>query len=73
MKLTLGGLILIAFGVVVLIFKGIPYKTEEKILEVGPFHATSVQDKTIVIPPEVGAGIVGAGALLLIIGARRKK
>lgn len=73
MKLTIAGLLLIAVGVVVLIFRGIPYKTEEKFLEVGPFHATAVQEKLIEIPPVVGAGIVGAGALLLIIGARRKK
>ena len=72
MKLTLAGLVLIALGVLALIYRGIPWKNEEKVLEVGPFRASAVQERTIDIPPAVGAGVVGAGALLLIVGARRK-
>src|SRR5687768_1403429 len=70
-KLTLAGLVLIALGVLALIYSGIPYKNQEKVLDIGPFRATAVQEKTIEIPPLVGAGVVAGGALLLIIGGRR--
>ena len=72
MKLTLAGLVFIALGVVFRMFRGIPYRTTEKVIDVGPFHATAQQDKTIEIPPPVGAGIVAAGTVLLLIGARRR-
>ncbi|MBS1151258.1 MAG: hypothetical protein H6Q89_2956 [Myxococcaceae bacterium] len=71
-KLTLAGVVLIALGVLALIYRGIPYQNEEQVLQVGPFRASAVQDKSIEIPPAVGAGMVGAGALLLIIGGRRR-
>ncbi len=73
MKFTLLGLLLIALGVVVLMFGGVPYRTTETVLELGPIHATAKRDKTFEIPPPVGAGCVGVGAVLLIIGGRRKK
>lgn len=73
MKFTIGGLVLIALGVVCLMFGGIPYKTNETVLDLGPLKATATRERTLEVPPAVGAGLVGAGALLLIIGGRRKK
>lgn len=73
MKFTLGGLVLIAAGVVCLMFGGIPYQTKETVLDLGPLKATATREKTLQVPPAVGAGLVGAGALMLIIGGRRKK
>jgi nitroreductase len=36
-------------------------------------QATADREKTILIPPAVGAGVIGAGALLLLLGSRKKK
>jgi len=71
-KWTVLGLVLIALGVLALVFRGIPYKTEEKVLDVGPIHATAEQDKTFPVPPYAGAAAVGVGALLLLMGGRRR-
>ena len=73
MKLTLGGLVLIAFGTVVLWFGGIPYKTNETLLDLGPLKATSTRERTLDIPLPVGAGCIAAGSVLLILGGRGRK
>lgn len=72
-KLTIAGLVLIAFGTVVLWFGGIPYKTNETLVDIGPLKATTTRERTLDIPLPVGAGCIGAGALLLILGGLGKK
>ena len=67
------GLVLIAAGVLALVYGGITYTSREKVLDLGPLQATADREKTIVVPPAVGAGLVGAGTLLLLVGCRRKK
>ena len=67
------GLVLIAAGVLALVYGGITYTSREKVLDLGPLQATADREKTIQLPPAVGAGLVGAGALLLVFGVRRKK
>ena len=56
------GLLLIAFGVVALVYGGIGYTSRETVLDVGPIHATADRQKTFPLSPL--AGIVGivAGA-----------
>jgi hypothetical protein len=71
--MRIGGLVLIALGVLALIYGGVKYTTREKIIDAGPFHASADIEKTQPIPPYVGAGAIGAGALLLLIGGRRRK
>ncbi len=73
MKFTLAGLVLIAFGTVALWFGGIPYRTNETVLDLGPLKATATRDRTVEIPQPVGAGCIGGGALLLILGGRTRK
>jgi uncharacterized membrane protein YidH (DUF202 family) len=67
------GLVLIAAGVLALVYGGITYTSREKVLDLGPLQATADREKTILIPPAVGAGVIGAGALLLLLGGRKKK
>lgn len=67
------GLVLVALGVAALWFGGIPYKSNETVLKLGPLEAKAELDKTAEIPKPVGAGLVGAGVLLLLIPGRRKK
>jgi uncharacterized membrane protein HdeD (DUF308 family) len=59
------GILLIAFGVVALVYGGITYTKRETVLDVGPIHATADREKTILLSPI--AGIIGivAGAGLL--------
>ena len=67
------GLVLIALGVAALWLGGIPYKSHETVLKLGPLEAKAELDKTAEIPKPVGAGLVGVGTVLLLIPGRRKK
>ncbi len=61
-------------GVVSLWFGGVPYSTRETLVNLGPIKADHEVKRTIVVPPEVGAGMVGVGtALLLFAGAGGRK
>ena len=57
----IAGLVLNAAGVCALWFGGIPYKTTEKLIDLGPLKATTEVERKVEIPPYVGAGLVGAG------------
>ena len=65
------GLVLIAIGVVALVYQGITYSTRETVLDIGPIHATADREKTLPISPLLGAGSVAGGVALLVIGLRR--
>ena len=67
------GLVLITLGVAALWLGGIAYKSRETVLKLGPLEAKAELDKTAEIPKPVGAGLVGVGALLLLIPGGRKK
>ena len=63
--------VLIAIGVVSLAYQGITYSTREKVLEVGPIKATAEKEKTIPLPPVLGALALAGGVVLLVVGVRR--
>ena len=64
--------VLMALGVLALAYQGITYTTREKILDVGPIEATAERQKTIPLPPILGAAAVAAGAILLVVSSRRR-
>ena len=59
------GVLLIAFGVLALVYGGITYTKRETVLDVGPIHATADRDKTIPLSPLVGVVGIVAGAVCL--------
>jgi len=63
--------VLIAIGVVSLAYEGITYTTREKVVEVGPFKATTEKEKTIPLPPVLGGLALAGGVVLLVVAARR--
>jgi hypothetical protein len=70
--LILLGIALILFGSAILGYQQFHYKTEEKVLDFGPIHATAERTHTVFIPPFIGWALVGCGAFVLIVGARSK-
>jgi hypothetical protein len=75
MGLRVVGLLLNALGVIALLYGGVPYRTRDTVLEIGPLKATAEMEKKAEIPPPVGAGLVGVGSALLFFasfGSRRR-
>jgi hypothetical protein len=70
--ITLVGILLVILGALALAYQGISYTRQEKILDVGPIHATAETHKEIPLPPILGGLMLVGGAGLLVMGARQK-
>jgi uncharacterized membrane protein len=70
--LTILGVVLIVLGVLALAYQRITYTTRETVLDVGPIEATAERQKTIPLPPILGAAVVAAGVIVLVVGSRRR-
>jgi drug/metabolite transporter (DMT)-like permease len=65
------GIILIALGLFGLAWGGFTYTTREKIVDLGPIHATRDKTHNVPLPPIAGAVALIGGIVLL--AARRKE
>jgi hypothetical protein len=70
--MTIAGVVLIALGVMALIYQGITYTSRETVIDIGPLHATADQQKTLPLPPVLGVVAVAGGVALLFAGARSR-
>lgn len=70
MKIT--GIVLIVLGVIALAYGGITYTTRETVIDVGPIEATAERERTIPLPPVLGALALIGGIALMIAASRRK-
>lgn len=69
---TIIGVVLIVLGIIALVYKGIPTKSERDVVRVGPMETTVETRKVIEVPPVVaGLGIAG-GVILVVVGLKRK-
>jgi hypothetical protein len=64
------GLILIALGLFGLAWGGFTYTTKEKVIDIGPIHATRDETHTIPLPPIAGALALVGGIALLMVGRK---
>ncbi len=60
------GIILIILGLVGLVWGGITYTTREKVLDIGPIHATREKTHKVPLPPIAGAVALIGGIVLLV-------
>jgi uncharacterized membrane protein len=59
------GIVLVVLGVVGLAWGGFTYTTKQKVLDVGPIHASRDKTHTIPLPPLAGGfALIGGVALL---------
>jgi uncharacterized membrane protein HdeD (DUF308 family) len=68
---TLVGVALIILGVLALAYQGITYTTREKVIDLGPLKASVDKEKSIPLPPIVGAVALAGGVVLVIVGVRK--
>ena len=68
--MMIAGVLMVAIGIVGLLYQGITYTTHKNVIDIGPIKATTNEDKTIPIPPIVG-GLMLAGGVALILAGRK--
>ena len=71
-KTMIIGIALIVLGVGALAYQGITYTTREKIIDIGPIHATKDTKKTIPLPPILGGCALVGGIVLVLMGSGAK-
>jgi hypothetical protein len=64
------GVVLIALGLIGIIWGGVTYTTREKVVDVGPIHASRDERHTIPLPPIAGAVSLIGGIVLLVAGKK---
>jgi uncharacterized membrane protein len=69
--ISLLGIILVVLGALALAYQGFTYTHQEKILDVGPIHATAEKQDHISIPPLVGGLALVGGIVLLILNSKK--
>lgn len=64
------GIILIVIGLVGLVWGGFSYTTSEKVLDIGPIHATREQTHNIPLAP-IGGALALVGGIVLLVAGRK--
>jgi uncharacterized membrane protein len=65
------GILLVVLGGLVLAYQGFNYTHQEKILDIGPIHATAEEHDRVSIPPVIGGLALVGGVVLLVVGAKK--
>jgi len=64
------GAILIVLGLLGLAWGGFTYTTREKLVDIGPIHATREKTHDVPVPPIAGALALIGGVALLALGRK---
>jgi uncharacterized membrane protein len=70
--ITMLGILLAVLGVLALVYQGFSYTRQEKVVDIGPIHATADKQEHVPLPPIVGGLALVSGAILLMMGAKQK-
>jgi hypothetical protein len=65
------GVVLVVLGIFALAYQGITYTKREKVVDVGPIHATKDTTKTIPLPPILGGLALIGGVVLIAVGGKK--
>jgi uncharacterized membrane protein len=68
---TMIGILLVVLGALALAYQGFNYTHQEKVLDVGPIHATAEKQEHVSIPPILGGLALVGGIALLIVGGKK--
>ncbi len=64
------GMILVALGLAGLAWGGFSYTTRERVLDLGPIHASREKTHNVPLPPIAGAAALLGGVVLLVTGRK---
>jgi len=65
------GILLIVLGGLVLAYQGFDYTHQEKVLDLGPIHATREDHERVSIPPILGGLALVGGIVLVVVGTKK--
>jgi uncharacterized membrane protein len=65
------GILLIVLGGLALAYQGFNYTRQEKVIDVGPIHATAERQEHVSIPPFLGGLALVGGIVLVVAGVRK--
>ena len=71
-SMSIVGVLLIALGVVALVYQGITYTSRETVVDIGPLHATADRQRTLPLSPLLGIVALGGGVALLVAASRQR-
>jgi hypothetical protein len=66
------GLVLVAIGMISLLWGGISWTHEETVVDLGPIEARARERETIPLPPLLGGVALAAGAILVLVPSGRR-
>lgn len=66
------GIILIAAGILMLVFKGFNFTQEKKVVDIGPLEINKKENKTVAWPMYAGILAVVGGVALVAIGKKKE-
>ena len=66
------GVVLIALGIIALVWGGISWTQEKNVVDAGPIQVQTEERKSLPIPPVLGGVALVVGALLLVVPARTR-
>jgi len=66
--MKMAGIALIVIGLAIIIWGAFGFKTREKVVDVGPIHATKETEHTVPYGPVARAVVALGGVLLLVKG-----
>jgi hypothetical protein len=64
------GVIMIALGLIGLVWGGFSYTTREKVVDIGPIHATREKTHNVPVAPIAGALVLVGGVALVAVGKK---
>jgi hypothetical protein len=65
------GILLVVLGGLALAYQGFTYTHQEKVLDLGPIHATREDQERVSIPPLLGGLALVGGIFLLVAGGKK--
>jgi uncharacterized membrane protein YidH (DUF202 family) len=69
--LNIVGVLLILLGIAGLVYGHVNYTSRDKVLDLGPIHATAETEHTIPIPDIASIAAILAGLALVVVGLKR--
>lgn len=68
---TITGIVLVALGVLALVYQGITYTSDRDTLDLGPLTITAKEKKTLPLPPILGVLAIAGGVVLIVVDRRK--